>query len=1076
MVFYFDGMDKKRVQPIAKQLNSLGAKTSVFFDKDVTHRIIPDGAPKSEKLGIKVWNLTKFMSVINSLAPQRAATPRGLEDHLREERIFGPATNRAPGKAEQYFRIFKHRYLIVEDMTGVHSPILIKEYKDPTDSPYPPWPRLYFVNRQGRCPFTPCAEGLVNFREEIQQSLKGKPDMLQWAQDLFDTFQSGEKIPRLTSATAASCIPRPVSASLASGLVSGSAALLPRRPLGMNQDIAKLSQRAFTPAQPQKAEGVAKHEGDAKLEEGAKHEGDVKQEGNAKQQPEPVARKDQGEKPAARTKSPSQKTPRKEDKYKVMGKTFYSRNGYCENCNVKFASFQEHVRSKQHKHWARDEENFKELDNLLAKLERPVRPDLKTSEKETPSKKLKSKRSTPEKNVQGVAPPQGNATAKSSEPAAVARTRPRVSACMQMSREPKRAQDEAMEEMEEEAAIVEPENERELAQRAEKSPYDPSAGCPKPTCQAGAGDPESVATEVVQDESREPGTARRGSGTLPTPVTTEHDTPPQQTRGEKAALAESSVAQIIPGVSTGDGDCRQPPDSRTMLVASNITHQPPKSFTSAQSQPSLPVTTTSTSQQQKPLHYISETPIGESEILEADDTPSGESALQRPMLRLAYDLNPTSHTGFVSSAPCSSAFDLGGRERGMKRMGHEQDRDGDMKRARIEGRKSPLSVGDEQFAGTPTIKRLKTVSAATSPMSIRSIVDNPHDGVCGGSVDDPPTQSEGQSAQGGECDEDDDDVLVVGSSTPSGRMWKNHREFYLRSGALSTSSPRRVLRARNPVHRLARGEMSGREYTSSEAFGSPSDAPSVFTSLPGTPTRRGGRLRFFTAFEGSGNEAGDEAGVSDSVAENQNSTDVPLGDPDNDATPRAAVVGNGKQWEFGSARPIPVTNANKDRRKSLPQLILTPKSNDENSSARRRSLTPMVHEGSVSPPQSPTASLSRAARAAILSRGTGTSPVSSAPPPRLPLSVRKNIPRMETPVSVVREKTVVIDAQDNPFLGARGGAAGGCRAVDPVVASPATFQRRLTECAALESDHLARKRSVPGGAGAPPVKRRRPGF
>lgn len=54
--------------------------------------------------------------------------------------------------------------------------------------------------------------------------------------------------------------------------------------------------------------------------------------------------------------------------------------GYCENCAEKYADFDEHIESQKHRAFANDEENWVELDDLLAQLERiPKRPSWKST-------------------------------------------------------------------------------------------------------------------------------------------------------------------------------------------------------------------------------------------------------------------------------------------------------------------------------------------------------------------------------------------------------------------------------------------------------------------------------------------------------------------------------------------------------------------------------------------------------------------------------------------------------------------------------------------------------------------------
>lgn len=49
--------------------------------------------------------------------------------------------------------------------------------------------------------------------------------------------------------------------------------------------------------------------------------------------------------------------------------------GYCENCKEKFEDFDAHLRTRQHRNYAKDEKNFHELDELLEELVRAPRID-----------------------------------------------------------------------------------------------------------------------------------------------------------------------------------------------------------------------------------------------------------------------------------------------------------------------------------------------------------------------------------------------------------------------------------------------------------------------------------------------------------------------------------------------------------------------------------------------------------------------------------------------------------------------------------------------------------------------------
>ncbi|KAF8420209.1 Dfp1/Him1, central region-domain-containing protein [Tirmania nivea] len=57
--------------------------------------------------------------------------------------------------------------------------------------------------------------------------------------------------------------------------------------------------------------------------------------------------------------------------------------GYCENCREKFDHFDEHTMSRRHRKFACNENNFADLDQLLAQLERPLRQRYTSSRSET---------------------------------------------------------------------------------------------------------------------------------------------------------------------------------------------------------------------------------------------------------------------------------------------------------------------------------------------------------------------------------------------------------------------------------------------------------------------------------------------------------------------------------------------------------------------------------------------------------------------------------------------------------------------------------------------------------------------
>jgi hypothetical protein len=92
---------------------------------------------------------------------QRSTRLENLDKMLLDEKKYGVSTGHRNGQTSRpTYVTFNEQYIKVEDVAGVHRPILIKEYPTPTfDSGIPendriyPWPKLY-VKQNARSPFT----------------------------------------------------------------------------------------------------------------------------------------------------------------------------------------------------------------------------------------------------------------------------------------------------------------------------------------------------------------------------------------------------------------------------------------------------------------------------------------------------------------------------------------------------------------------------------------------------------------------------------------------------------------------------------------------------------------------------------------------------------------------------------------------------------------------------------------------------------------------------------------------------------------------------------------------------------
>ncbi|KAJ3049374.1 hypothetical protein HK097_009628 [Rhizophlyctis rosea] len=398
-VFYLEIYDRELRRSVEGQLKALGSKTEIFLHAKVTHLVIEHGGAtesttkwtrppgmkstaldQAEKFNIKVWNVSRLLAVLKAAAPTHANNSN-LQDHLRDERIYGVSTARRLGFNTPYsagkgeFRTFPAYYLLVDDATQVHRSVIVKEYDKAKEGGKVPWPKLYLNGGKDRkSVFEP---GAGNSYEDGSEEAEGtdEEDGAEGEEDVEaygnqqDVLAPGKKrlhLPPLDNST--STHPT-VSAtrqhpSIASGLISGSAAYLPRKPLPMNPDLSHMGQRVVVTA-PRKDTGK-----DA-LRKVSKGKGVTKEGGKDKK--------------------------KRKHQYRIGGKNFYTRSGFCENCNVKYDAFMEvsiylskslllepeiepgihlslpilqHIRSRQHREWASKSHHFLQIDSLIRQMER----------------------------------------------------------------------------------------------------------------------------------------------------------------------------------------------------------------------------------------------------------------------------------------------------------------------------------------------------------------------------------------------------------------------------------------------------------------------------------------------------------------------------------------------------------------------------------------------------------------------------------------------------------------------------------------------------------------------------------
>ncbi|ORX99374.1 hypothetical protein K493DRAFT_110435 [Basidiobolus meristosporus CBS 931.73] len=112
---------------------------------------------KARQWGMKVWSVEKLTNILKHLLNTPFSTPiqanRNLGDVLRDEKVYGLSTHHGDTNGGvSDIHSFRQVFLLVEDTSGIHKPVMVGEFILPSDGRDPPWPKIH-RNSEGRCPF-----------------------------------------------------------------------------------------------------------------------------------------------------------------------------------------------------------------------------------------------------------------------------------------------------------------------------------------------------------------------------------------------------------------------------------------------------------------------------------------------------------------------------------------------------------------------------------------------------------------------------------------------------------------------------------------------------------------------------------------------------------------------------------------------------------------------------------------------------------------------------------------------------------------------------------------------------------
>ncbi|GAA5988154.1 hypothetical protein JCM10908_002086 [Rhodotorula pacifica] len=371
---------------------------------------------KAADFGLKIWPFEKLQLIvdrINQVSPNK--DKKGLQRDpslptlLRDEQLYG-TRERDPvvPRNDMYYFPSNKMYLFVEDSTGEHRPVVIKEYDKPKKHEDPTWPVLWggvegrsgfyhydgpivYERRQPPAPVAPAAAAAgaagpdhdstapravaPNLRRAVSLQNVTRQQQLLFAQLRRDGAAAAEREMNRRgggggSYIAASGNSQIITSNIASATStaarSGAAQASRHGPNPfVDKRLAVLSNRNVSVS----GGGLL---GSASSASGAASGSVGGSAANASRSR--VATLKQTERPSAGLKrsvsvDAGLNSPRFAAAPAVQREEV-KKPGYCENCRIKYDDFSAHVRSSKHRRFALNPKNWAELDSLLEKIER----------------------------------------------------------------------------------------------------------------------------------------------------------------------------------------------------------------------------------------------------------------------------------------------------------------------------------------------------------------------------------------------------------------------------------------------------------------------------------------------------------------------------------------------------------------------------------------------------------------------------------------------------------------------------------------------------------------------------------
>ncbi|KAH8601185.1 Dfp1/Him1, central region-domain-containing protein [Bisporella sp. PMI_857] len=358
---------------------------------------------------------TRSNTVQDASITSRTARGADLSQLLRDERINGPS-DRDPTVATKEINHFKGFFIYIHDIDERQKPIMAREYTKVADKERGDWPQFRSV-ANGKCPFVEDESSRKDAEREAARLQKqqnaaprtrsaaaGEPRMQpprpiagkrtlseitdgsnrnaatsskqadpvdltresssKGQQNAFISRAGGGARLYAGEPVASGVQPSNMTSAIRSQVISSTAAQ-PGAKAGTNKEIHGLQRKVLekNSGGPGSFGQVNSHRVNESTATIAKRKQGklnlIEEDADPSEAEESV----RSAEVARKAKAVQQRKAEKRD----------PKPGYCENCQDKFEDFDEHILSRKHRKFAERTENWKELDDLLNKLARPIR-------------------------------------------------------------------------------------------------------------------------------------------------------------------------------------------------------------------------------------------------------------------------------------------------------------------------------------------------------------------------------------------------------------------------------------------------------------------------------------------------------------------------------------------------------------------------------------------------------------------------------------------------------------------------------------------------------------------------------